>query len=86
MDKILCRVEPGLGQHKVYYYENDILQSIEQIDYKDLAVYLISSCHNDNCYDLYLTGSPLFLQDLIENIKTKEASEYNESKIKIEVI
>lgn len=88
MDKILCRIENGLAFHKVYYYKDDILQTVKEISYDELVNYLVTACHYNDCYNLYLNGNPTFIQSLVEEIQTKEATEYNNSnkKIQIEVI
>lgn len=45
MDKILCRIENGLAFHKVYYYKNEVLDSIKEVSYDELVDYLVNACH-----------------------------------------
>lgn len=85
MNKIICKIEPGLGQQHIMFFNDDQLESQEAVPMDELINYLLNVCYTENCYNLHFIGNEPFIEGLVQEILTKENSEYNNHHIKIEV-
>ena len=85
MDKIVCRIDPGLGIQHIIYFKDDKMQTEEGVYLKDLIPYLIKVCYKDNCYNVHFLGNSEFISGIIQNLLTEEATQYSTNKIQIEV-
>lgn len=85
MNKIVCKVDPGLGLQSVYYFQDEKVENIESIPYANLAQYLLNACYQEDCYDVHLVGNYKFLEGLIQEISTEEATKYSTHKITMEI-
>ena len=85
MNKIVCRIDPGLGLQHVYYFQDEKLESTEAIPYSSLGLYLLNSCYQEDCYNLHLFGNYKFLEGIIQEITAEEATKYNTNKIQMEI-
>lgn len=85
MNKIIIRIDEGLGVQHLYFYEDDKMTGEESITMDSLVDYLLNTCYNDNIYNLHFLGNWAYISGLIEQISTEEATKYNTNKILIEV-
>ena len=85
MNKIVCKIDPGLGMQQVLYFDNEQLETQEVIPLKDLIPYLLSTCYKENCYDVHFIGAWPFLEGIVQNLLTEEATKYKSNKIIIGV-
>lgn len=85
MNKIICRIDPGLGQQHVLFYQDDKLETQEAVPMSDLANFLLNTCYTENCYNLHFIGNWKFLEGIIEEISTEETTKYNINKIQMEI-
>lgn len=83
--KIICEVNPSMFKQIVLFYEDEELVGDERIPFSDLVNYLITTCYAEQCYDLHLFGNWSYLEGIIQNINTQEATQYNIHRINIEV-
>lgn len=85
MNKIICKIEPGLGQQHIMFFNDDQLESQEAVSMDELINYLLNVCYTENCYNLHFIGNEPFIEGLVQEILIEENSEYNNHHIKIEV-
>lgn len=85
MNKIVCRIDPGLGRQHVMFFKDDVLETQESVALTDLVNFLLKTCYTENCYNLHFIGNQQFLEGIVEEISREEATEYNTHKIIIEV-
>ena len=85
MDKIVVRIDAGLGKQHVLIYKNDKCEYQEAVDMDILTDFIIRTCYQENCYNVHFMGNWQFIQGLVEELSTEEATKYNTNKILIEV-
>ena len=84
-NKIIVRIEPGMGQQQVLFYKDEQLQTQESIPLDELVSYLINTCYNENYDTVHFMGNWKFLEGIIEEFSREEATQYKTNKIYIEV-
>lgn len=85
MDKIVVRIDPGLGRQHVAIYKDNVCKDTEAITMNELIDYLVYTCYQENCYNIHFMGNWQFIQGLVEELSTEEVTKYNTNKILIEV-
>ncbi len=85
MDKIVVRIDPGLGRQHVAIYKDSECKDQEAVTMNELIDYLIGLCYKEDCYNVHFMGNWQFIQGLIDDLSTKEVTQYNTNKILIEV-
>ena len=85
MDKIVVRIDSGLGNQHVLFYEGDVLKDQESVEMNSLIEYLLHECYTQNCYNVHFMGNTQFVLGLIEELSTTESTKYSTNKILIEV-
>ena len=85
MNKIVCNIEPGLGQQHVMFFKDDKLETQEAVPMSELVNFLLHTCYTEGCYNLHFIGNEKFVWGIAQDITANEVTYYNTNKINIEV-
>lgn len=85
MDKVIVRIDAGLGKQHIAVYKDSECKYQEAVLMNDLIDYLIYTCYKEDCYNVHFMGNWQFIQGLVEELSTEEVTKYNTNKILIEV-
>ena len=84
-DKIIVRIEPGMAEQKIMYFEKNNVIKTEQHPMCGLAEYLLNQCYDLGCFHLHLLGAWQYLEGVVMGINGSEQTLYRMNKINIEV-
>lgn len=83
--EIVCNISMFSMNQIVYIYNNEKKPATFQINTTDLQDQLINMCYSKNIYKIHFFGNEEYISGLVEQIRTKEAANYQVNKIKIGV-
>ena len=85
-DIIACNVEMFSENMQVFVYKNNTIQNVT-VPGEDLVDVLVKLCHDQNIFDLHLSGDSAFLEGFIHSIKETEMLQYGvNDQIKIKIV
>ena len=85
-DIIACHVEMFSENMQVFVYKNNTIQNVT-VPGEDLVNVLVKLCHDQNIFDLHLSGDSAFLEGFIHSIKETEMLQYGvKDQIKIKIV
>ena len=85
MNKIICRIDAGLGKQHILFYKDEKLEYEESVDMNTLIDWLVHTCYTENCYNVHFMGNWQYIQGLVQELSMEEITKYNIHKILIEV-
>ena len=85
-DIIACHVEMFSENMQVFVYKNNTIQNVT-VPGEDLVNILVKLCHDQNIFNLHLSGDSAFLDGFIHSIKETEMLQYGvKDQIKIKIV
>lgn len=82
---IACAVEMFSENMQVFVFKNGVIQNTS-VPSKEAARLLVGLCHDQDIYNLKLSGDSIYLEDFISTIREAEESDYGEKEqIKITI-
>ena len=82
---IACAVEMFSENMQVFVFKNGVIQNTS-VPSEEAARLLVGLCHDQDIYNLKLSGDSVYLEDFISTIREAEESDYGEKEqIKITI-
>ena len=85
MDKIVVKIEPGMAEQTIMYYDKSAIIGSERHEMCGLVEYLMHKCYDEECFNLHLVGPWTYLEGVVMGINGEEQTLYRMNKINIEV-
>lgn len=85
MNKLIVKIEPGMGKQQVLFYKDDEFQTSESVSLTGLTDFLLNTCYTEGYDNVHFMGNWKFLEGIVNEFARKELTNYSSNKIFIEV-